>query len=298
MSKALYVLKSLIVCICAGIVLGFFIMLGVWAFSDPKPDAEKCLTILRVASAICALAVSAGKLIYSLLEARPVNKALRIAQQSDDPQRAYDILNKKIERTSDTSKKNAYLLILSALYTENESCDKALEALGEIEFNKLSKELAQEYFNAYMYAYLLKNDIKNAEKVYTDAEPYFTKPAPSVLGTLGVFEYAKGSYGKARSYLLQSKAADDSDRNICSCDLYLALCSLKEGNVEDAKALALEAENTLSTKSNERDLTKLRGLIEKYETIASARTDTADDDEPYEEITDTTDNEERTTTDD
>lgn len=267
MKRVLYIIRSVIICVCTGIVLGFFVMIGYWAFAADKPAPMKCLQILWTASAFGAMLAAAVKLIYTAADSRPVNKALRIAEQGDDPQRAYDLLERKISHTSSPTKKNAYYLILSAVYTETDSFDKALETLEKTDFTELSENLKQEYFNAYMYTYLLKGDIKNAEKVYTDAEPYFARPAPSVLHTLGVFEYAKGNYGKAKSYLLQSKSADGSDRNVCDCDLYLALCSLKEGRLKDAKALADEAESTLMTKSEERDLTKLRKLIDRYETM-------------------------------
>lgn len=271
MKRALYIIKSVIICVCTGIVLGFFVMLGVWAFSKDKPDAMKCLNILRTASAAGAVTAAAVKLIYSLIDLHPVNKALKIAEQQDDPQKAYDLMERKAERTQSPSKKAAYMLILSAVYTETENYAKALETLEKIDFSELSPNLQQEYFNAFMYTYLQNGDLKNAEKVYSEAEPYFSRPAPSVLHTLGVFEYAKGNYGKARSYLLQSRSADGSDRNICDCDLYLALCSLKEGSLRDAKALADEAESTLSTKCEERNLTKLRALIEKYESMKESR---------------------------
>ena len=282
MKRVLYIIKSLIICVCTGIVLGFFVMLGVWAFSKDKPDAGGCLDILRIASAAGAVVTAAVKLIFTLIDSRPVNKALRIAEQSDDPEKAYRLLESKIERTSDPSKKSAYMLILSAVYTETEKYDKALETLDKTDFTELSGSLQQEYFNAYMFTYLQNGDLKNAERVYADAEPYFAKPAPSVLHTLGVFEYAKGNFGKARSYLLQSRSSEPSDRNICDCDLYLALCALKEGDVKDAKALADEAESTLSTKCEERNLGKLRALIEKYEIKAAAKSEPTESDEKTE----------------
>ena len=304
--RFLYVLKSIIICVCTGIVLGFFIMLSVWAFSNDKPDAASCLRILKIASAIGAVAAASIRLIYALVDSHPVNKALRIAELSDEPQRAYDLLSSKINRTSHPSKKNAYRLILSAVYTETECYDKALETLDVTDFTELSPQLQQEYFNAYMYTYLLKGDLKNAEKVFSDAQPYFSKPAPSVLHTLGVFEYAKGNYGKARSYLLQSRSQDSSDRNICDCDLYLALCSLKEGKLTDAKVLADEANSTLSTKCEAKNLQKLRRLIERYEAQAAAppANETEEQTEQAEETAqteqtvqteETTDNEERIT---
>ena len=268
MNKALYILKSVILCICIGIIIGFFAMVGVWALSEDKPSPSECLNILRIVSAAGAVAAAVIRLIYTLIDSRPVNKALKLSEQGNDPEKAYSLLKNKISRTGDPSKKNAYMLILSAVYTEAETYDEALETLEGIAFTELSQSLQQEYFNAFMYTYLLKGDIKNAEKVYKEAEPYFASPAPSVLHTLGVYEYAGGNYGKARSYLLQSKSADSSDRNVCDCDLYLALCSLKEGRADDAKALADEAEETLVTSTEEKNLAKLRAVIEKYEAPA------------------------------
>ncbi len=295
----LYVLKNIIVCLCTGIVLGFFVMLGVWALSSTKPDSAACLRVLKVGSAAGAVLVAAVKLVYTIFDRHPVSKAVKLAELSDTPEKGTDMLLSKIHRTSDPTRKNAYMLILSALYTENEQLDKALEILDKIDFRELSSGLEQEYFNAYLYVYLIMGDLKNAEKVCTDASPYFEKPGASLLHTLGVFEYAKGNYGKARSYLLRSRSADSSDRNVCDCDLYMALCSLKEGKADDAKALANDAEMTLSTRYQERDLGKLKELIEKYE---HPTMDTSEiiQDEPQEQTPppEETQQEERTTTDD
>ena len=265
MKKGVYILKSIIICVCVGIILGFFAMAAVWFFSEDKPNADKCLRILRIGSALGAFAAALVRLIYSLCDNHPINKALRLSKHGENIDEAFELVRHKATKTHDEHKKNTYMLILSALYTENERYVDALETLGKTDFNELPNELMQEYFNAYMYTYLQMGDIENAKRVYSEALPYFKDPAPSVLHTLGVFEYAKGNLGKARSYLLQSRANDDSDRNVCDCDLYLALCALKEGKVNDAKALADEAGEAVVTKNEEKNLAKLLTLIEKYE---------------------------------
>ena len=290
MKRTLYILKSVLICLCTGLVLGFFGMVTVWLVSDSKPDPAQCLRILKGASAIGALTAALARLLYALFETFPISHALKLAEREGEYEKAYRILEKKAEKTSSADKKSSYRLVLSALYTENEEFDKALDTLEAVDFTALSAGLQQEYFNAYMYTYLLKGDFENADKVYSEAAPYFEEPAPSVLHTLGVYEYSKGEYGKARSYLLRSKEGNSGSRNCCDCDLYLALCALKEGKVDDAKALADEAQELLVTKNEERDLKKLRHLIEKYEAPDEAQAEETEAGSP-------TPDEERTTED-
>ncbi|MBR1751776.1 MAG: hypothetical protein IJ740_13080 [Ruminococcus sp.] len=261
MSRILTILKNVLLCICTGIILGFFVMVVVWVFSNNKPDADKCLDLLRKASAISAFAVALIRVIFSVFSSAPVSRAMKLSESAATCDKGFEILKKRIQKTGNIDKKNAYRLILSALYTENEYFDESLDILKAVSFADLSDDMQQEYFNAYMYTYLLKGDIENAKKVYTEAEPYFKDPTPSVMHTLGVYEYSQGNYGKAKGYLLQSKSEDGSDRSICSCDMYLALCSLKEGSIDDAKALAKEAAYYSSTSVDEKNLAKLEHLI-------------------------------------
>ena len=265
MKRVLYVFKSIIICVCVGIILGFFAMAAVWLFSENKPGVDKCLYTLRIGAAIGAFAAAAVRLIYAICDNHPISKALSLSKRGENIDEAFELVRHKAAKTHDPKKKSTYMLVLSALYTENERYDDALETLRKTDFNELPYELMQEYFNAYMYTYLQMGDTENADRVYSEAQPYFKSPAPSVLHTLGVYEYARGNYGKARSYLLQSRTNDDSDRNVCDCDLYLALCALKEGKVNDAKALADEAGELFVTKNEEKNLAKLLTLIEKYE---------------------------------
>ena len=262
MGRILSIFKNLILCICIGIILGFFTMVIIWVFSDNKPDADKCLEILRIASAIGAFTVAVIRFLYSIILRAPVSRATKLSESAAECDKAFEIMDGLIKKTGNINQKNTYRLILSAFYTDNERYDESLETLAKISFADLPEELWQEYFNAYLYTYLLKGDHENADKVYNEAEPYFKDPVPSLLHTLGVYEYSKGNYGKAKGFLLQSKAEDDSDRSICSCDMYLALCALKEGKYNDAKALSKEAAYYACTSIDEKNLAKLSHLIE------------------------------------
>ncbi|MBR1663691.1 MAG: hypothetical protein IJ696_05115 [Ruminococcus sp.] len=291
MGRIFSIFKNLILCICIGIILGFFTMVIIWVFSDNKPDADKCLKILRTASAIGAFTVAVIRVLYSVIRTAPVSHATKLSESAAECDKAFEIMDGLIKKTGNINKKNTYRLILSAFYTDNERYDRSLETLAKISFADLPEELQQEYFNAYLYTYLLKGDSDNADKVYNEAEPYFKDPVPSLLHTLGVYEYSKGNYGKAKGFLLQSKAEDDSDRSICSCDMYLALCALKEGKYNDAKALSKEAAYYACTSTDEKNLAKLEHLIE----LCCTPKQTEQDPEPQEIQTQTPEqeNEER-----
>lgn len=267
MGRALYVLRNVLVCVCAGLVIGFFTMSAVWLFSSPKPTAEKSFEILKVSACAAALTVAVVKVICGIAQQHPINKAIKLAMYDETSEKAFSVMNDYIRKTKDSERKNTARLILSALYTENGRNEEALAALGSIDFVSLPEEMGQEYFNAALYTYLLSGDLKNADKVMEDASPYFKDPAPSVMHTLGVYEYAHGRFGRARSYLLRSKAADDSERNICDCDLYLALCALKEGRLDEAKALKTEAGEFSVTSEEQREIIKLEHLISRVEEI-------------------------------
>ena len=197
----------------------------------------------------------------------PAVKLSRISEREGYSDRYFSELRRWCEKCEKKKCGETAALVMSETLAESGRLNEAFEQLRGIKFSELTRRQRQVYYNTWLYAAVLCEDISAADEIYRCGRGYLVSVtsrslAASVKHTLGCYRYLRGELPAAEEQFFQSI---ESARGSILCEDYLALsaCYLDTERLSQAKSAVEKAAEYAEGSRPERKVANARELVEQ-----------------------------------
>ncbi len=237
-----------------------------WFSTGCRYGVKRCTVVFKTALPYSLIAASLFVIVISvraIMRTKRFYEALENCRLKKADEGSVEQLDRElaaIEKDPEYRK----LLKASALLS-CEAYDKCCEALGELDFKELTAAEEEEYFNMLVYCQLMMGDRRKAVEIYYECGHYF-KRALSRFGTehirhtVGMIYYAVGDLGRAKQLFIEARRSTNKELR-CDCDLWIALCCLRAGLLEQAKQTVILASHEVTIGRQQRELEHLKKAV-------------------------------------
>lgn len=197
----------------------------------------------------------------------PAVKLSRIAEREGYSDRYFAELRRWCEKCEKKKCGETAALVMSETLAESGRLNEAFAQLRGIKFSELTRRQRQVYYNTWLYAAVLCEDISAADEIYRSGRGYLVSVtsrslAASVKHTLGCYRYLRGELPAAEEQFFQSI---ESARGSILCEDYLALsaCYLDTERLPQAKSAVEKAAEYADGSRLEHKVANARELVEQ-----------------------------------
>lgn len=261
------IIGTVAIILAAGLSLSYMVMCVFWLITGCKFGAQVCVGVFANAALPCVMLVCLAEAVWLTISVRRIKRLERLYDKQGPSDEYFAKLEEYLTRKE--SQAQSGLLKLAGAYAANDRLEDCFETLERMDISQLTAAEQGDYFNMLVYGKLMAGEYAQAEEIYRRSRHYFHRALKSkrcghILHTLGVLEFSKGEYTKAETYFQRAyrqHGAGDSLK--CECDLYMALCALKMGQIDAAKAFAERAAGEVCDEKQQAELEKLMKLVEQ-----------------------------------
>lgn len=191
-------------------------------------------------------------------------KAAKVLKKTGYSKEYYELLEKKRRKLSGTSLSAKNDLCVAKAYCDGRRYDDAFSILRDIDLDRFDSKSAAQYYNLYIYLFLLTGDVESARSTVKLGQPFCSKypDMPEQKLTAALLKYADGNYEEAKDGFKELLKCKTIEVRVWA-GLYLGLVYLRLQKKERARKLMGVLGKYKKTPRQSEDMLK---LLKKLET--------------------------------